>query len=227
MPTEHDKIVRDLQIMNMPLNKLLYCCCILPTPLWGAWSGINFSIGDESTPIISNNNELTLTPFDLKLSIEDKTPTGLHIAASMAKSGVKVKGASTNIDTATNTLGLSLSLPFQFNDFIGITSRLSFAKSTAISEDDTQGELDYLTKKISLGLSLKWKNWRVIPTMNAFSIKGNFKHPNDTTAFNFTEKQAVYTSLSIDYFSKHNSFIRFFVTEHSDSTFRISFITKY
>ena len=211
----------------MHLNKLLLASLLLPTPLFAAWSGINFSIGDESIPIISNNAELTLTPFDLQLSVEDKTSNGLGIGAALGKNGVKVNGTSVNIDTATDTLGLYFYFPYQINDFIGITSRLSIAKSIATTNDDTKGEVNYLTKHLSLGLSLKWQNIRVIPTINAISINGDFKNPDDSNSLDFTENQSIYSSLNIDYFSVPNSFIRFSMTEHTDSTFRISFITKY
>lgn len=212
--------------MNMHLSKALLLCLLLPTSLWAGWSGINFSIGDESIPIKTNNKELTLTTFNLLLSAEDKTADNLHIGAIMAKTGITIDDNSTNIDTAADTIGLYLYFPYQFNEVFGITSRLAITKSISSTNNDTKGEAEYLSKKASLGLSVKWQSIRITPTINAISINGDFKE-EASNSVKFSENETIYSSIYIDYFSEKNSYIRFSVTEHSESTFEISFVTRY
>ncbi len=201
---------------------------LLPTSTLAAWSGISLFLGDETIPIINNSNEiLTLTPFKLGLAVEDRTDQGLRVGARIAKVGVKLANQSINNESSGDEVALYLYLPYQFNEFIGISSRLSISKLAANPDNESDTEVTYLTKKASLGMSFKWQNIRVMPSINAFSLDGDFKDSSNNVSFSFRQQQTVYSSLDIDYFVEQSSFIRVSITEHSEGTFSLSFSTIY
>jgi hypothetical protein len=200
---------------------------LLPTPLLAAWTGISFSIGDETIPLINNTEELILTPFYLKLSTEEKISGELRFGAHVNKIEVDIKSNTQSINTAADTIGFYLYLPYQFNKNIGLISKVSITKALPNPTDEEEGEVSYLTKKITLGLSFRLLNWRITPSVTAFNLTGDFHNSDNTNTFDFNEKQTRYTSLSIDYLADRQNFVRFSVTEHSDKTFGISFISRY
>ena len=212
--------------MNTHLNKLFALCLFIPTPLFAAWTGISFTLGDETIPLMSNSEELTLTPFQLSLAAEEKSIEGLRIGAHITKIELDINSATKTINAAADAIGVYLRLPFEVNQYIDIIPSISFTKTLANPNSELEGDIDYLTKKASLGLRLKWGSWRLTPTISTVSINGDFINTTTNTSFRFSEKQARYNSINIDYRVEQKNYIRLSLTEHTDNTFSVSFIAN-
>lgn len=201
---------------------------LFPTPVLSAWTGISLILGDETIPVVNGSDALSFTPFKLSLAAEDKAAQGLlRVGVRISKVGVKFAGASINNESSGDEVALYLYLPYQFNEFIGVTSRISLSKMAGNSETESDTKVTYITKKASLGLSFQWQNIRILPAINALSLDGDFEDSSNNTFFSFQQRQTTYTSVEIDYFVEQNSFIRFSMTEHSAGTFSLSFSTIY
>lgn len=213
--------------MNTRLSKCALIFLCLPSSLLAAWSGVSLTIGDETIPALIENKQITLTPFTLNLQIEDKTSQGLRIGANIAKVSVELQGDALNLDAPGDAIGLYLYLPYQFNATFGLVSRFSFLYVGTTSADDEGVTLDYLTKSLSLGITLRLYNIRVLPSINARIIDGDYKDLTNNQSFRFKQKQTTYTRVQIDYFIEQYSFVRLTLNEHSEHTFMLSFSTIY
>jgi len=212
----------------MRRNKLRLGLLVLffPTASLAAWTGIGLNFGDETIPIISANQALLLTPFTLSLEVEESTSQGLRIGAKLAKTGLEIEGLAQKIESASEAIGLYLYFPYEISSNFGINAKLSITKaSTSLGE--TEVGIDFLEKKGSLGVSIKWQAIRITPTINARSIKGDYRALTNADSFSFKQQQTVYNSLNVDYFVAQNSYVRFTVTEHSEGTFNLTFTTSY
>jgi len=213
--------------VNTLLSKLGLILLCLPSSLLAAWSGVSLSLGDETIPVTNGSEQLTLTPFRLNLQVEERTKQGLRIGAEIAKVGIQFDAETLNVEATGDALGVYFYLPYQFNASLGLVSRLSFSYVSTSSVNDLEVSVDYLTKSLSVGIALRLHNIRVIPSINARIINGDFRQLETNNSFSFEQKQITYSSVFIDYFVEKNSFVRLGINEHSDNTFQISFSTIY
>lgn len=200
----------------------------LPFQLFAGWSGVSFTLGDQTIPIQSTNNLDSLTPFILRLAVEDKTAQGLRIGISIAKVGLDLETTNLNNDTSSEAIALFFYYPYEFNEHLGLTGSLSIERVSASQENANDETIEYLSKTASLGLNIKWQNIRITPIINFINLEGDYNDPTGSNAsFSFSHQHSQFTSLNIDYFVEESSFVRFNTSEHSDGTFIISFSTIY
>lgn len=207
------------------LKLALFSLLLLSTStLHARWTGVHFSLGDETIAVESATQNYTLKPYIIQLSVEDKTVNGLRIGANLGQSNSSIRNNSFSESAEAQILGVYVQYPYQINPNLGIFAGLDITKIFAPKDTD-EGTINWVAKKINTGISLTLKPFRLTTSINLRDIDGEFQHPTD--GFNFKQRELRYSKIDLDYQTDSTSYIRLSFTENDVNSFVITFSRVY
>jgi len=206
---------------------LLLCCSGLAN---ASWSGVSLELGNFDSDWEFGRDIREAQISEISFQIEEKTESNLTVGASFGYVDLRVIAAS---DSAAETrkfdgefIRVYLRQPWRINDTISLHGAFSIRYTTGneSGDGDDRAEIDWTESAFELGLSLRFKNFRIVPYAAYHDIDGDI---SDDITDVFEMDEALIQGVRFDYFVEDTAFIRFEFVSGGQEGGYLNFVRRY
>jgi len=194
------------------------------------WTGVSLEIGNFDSDWDFGRDTREAQISEINFQIEEKTESNLTVGASIGYVDLRVVAAS---DSAAETrkfdgefISVYLRQPLRINDTISLHGAFSFRYTTGneSGDADERAGIDWTQSVFELGLSLRFRNFRIVPYAAYHDIDGDI---SDDITDVFEMDEALIRGLRFDYFIEDTAFIRFEFVSGGQEGGYLSFVRRY